>query len=221
MRVCGIYKITSPTGRIYIGQSYDIYERWRGHKREYRASGFLQRSFIKHGNLNHKFEIIHELPFDTELEVMDRYEQLYMDLYKDAGFPLLNSRGAGSRGKLSDETKRKLSIARTGSKASKECRLKMSLSSKGRKKSKEHKQKIGLSHVRRPKFIEAFTGEKNIKAKLTGDQVLEIRSKHLRQKKGNNISLAKEYGVSVSTIERINSKGKAASWLHLLHTQTK
>ena len=28
----GIYKITSPTGRIYIGQSVDIYYRWNDYK---------------------------------------------------------------------------------------------------------------------------------------------------------------------------------------------
>ena len=26
-KICGIYKITSPSGRVYIGQSIDVYSR--------------------------------------------------------------------------------------------------------------------------------------------------------------------------------------------------
>jgi hypothetical protein len=29
MEICGIYKITSPSKKVYIGQSVDIYERWQ------------------------------------------------------------------------------------------------------------------------------------------------------------------------------------------------
>jgi hypothetical protein len=47
-------------------------------------------------------------------EVMDTYEQLYMDLYRDAGIPLLNSREAGSKGKLSEETKKRVSDSLKG-----------------------------------------------------------------------------------------------------------
>jgi predicted GIY-YIG superfamily endonuclease len=30
----GIYKITSPSGKVYIGQSWDIYDRWKKHKQK-------------------------------------------------------------------------------------------------------------------------------------------------------------------------------------------
>lgn len=101
----GIYKITSPSGKIYIGQSWNIFKRWVEHKKERRVyKGKLASSFVKHGYLNHKFEIVHELPIDVDQETLDRYEQLYLDAYRDSGFIMLNIREAGSKGKLNKDS---------------------------------------------------------------------------------------------------------------------
>lgn len=101
----GIYKITSPSGKIYIGQSWNIFKRWMEHKKERRVyKGKLASSFVKHGYLNHKFEIVHELPIDVDQETLDRYEQLYLDAYRDSGFIMLNIREAGSKGKLNKDS---------------------------------------------------------------------------------------------------------------------
>ena len=57
--VIGIYKITSPTNRVYIGQSIDILHRFKTYKRMYSKNQHqtkLHRSFLKHGVINHKFE---------------------------------------------------------------------------------------------------------------------------------------------------------------------
>jgi len=64
-KIIGIYKITSPSGKIYIGQSIDIYNRWiKGHKysnsRKIGVGKKLKNSYIKYGHENHKFEIIEE-----------------------------------------------------------------------------------------------------------------------------------------------------------------
>lgn len=54
--IIGIYKITSPSGKIYIGQSVDIHRRWLDYKRaKYNRSYKLYCSFKKHGVLNHIF----------------------------------------------------------------------------------------------------------------------------------------------------------------------
>jgi len=57
----GIYKITNPEGKIYIGQSKDIEKRW---KQYYCISNRSQRklydSFITYGVKNHNFEVIEE-----------------------------------------------------------------------------------------------------------------------------------------------------------------
>ena len=51
----GIYKITSPTGRIYIGQSVNIERRFKQHKRKtknYKPNTLLINSFNKYGAEN-------------------------------------------------------------------------------------------------------------------------------------------------------------------------
>ena len=48
---------------------------------------------------------------------------------------------------LSEETKRKLSLAKTGTKASEETKRKLSLIHKGKKLSEEHKRKISITHT--------------------------------------------------------------------------
>lgn len=49
-------------------------------------------------------------------DVLDNYESVYMNAYKDSGFKLLNIRDAGSRGLHSEESKNKISegLKRTG-----------------------------------------------------------------------------------------------------------
>jgi hypothetical protein len=111
----GIYKITSPSGKVYIGQSWTIELRLSKYKQtKWDKQRKLYCSFKKYGLENHKFEVVHELPVDVEQEVLDRYEQLYMDLYRDCGIELLNLREGGSRGKLSEESKKLMSDSRKG-----------------------------------------------------------------------------------------------------------
>jgi len=56
---CGIYKITSPTGRVYIGQAIDILKRKNRYsllncKNQHRIYNPLK----KYGWVNHQFDII-------------------------------------------------------------------------------------------------------------------------------------------------------------------
>lgn len=60
-KICGIYKITSPSGRIYIGQSEDINRRFHQYKKlNCKKQWLLYKSFVKYGVDNHIFEIIVE-----------------------------------------------------------------------------------------------------------------------------------------------------------------
>ncbi len=86
MKVPGIYKITSPSGKVYIGQSWSIYDRWIHHKsyakRKRNLPPKLSASILKYGPSAHIFSIEHELPKDCSQEVMDAYEIFYYLIVK-------------------------------------------------------------------------------------------------------------------------------------------
>lgn len=80
----GIYKITSPTGKIYIGQSVDIKNRWSQHKFELgykHIKSKLKNSFKKHSFENHKFEVQEECP----VELLNNRERFWQDYYNVLG----------------------------------------------------------------------------------------------------------------------------------------
>jgi group I intron endonuclease len=104
----GIYKITSPSGKIYIGQSVNIHRRWKEYKypKKEHYDYKLYNSLKKYGYTNHIFEIICEC---TEKELNDK-EIFYGKLFDVTGKNGLNIRECGgSKGNLSPETKQKIS----------------------------------------------------------------------------------------------------------------
>lgn len=103
----GIYKIINPKGKVYIGQSVDLYRRLNSYCEPNSAKNqtILKHSFNKYGRQNHKFEILEKCDV-KELNVKERYWQ---EFYKDN---LLNCRFTKSNDKsgyCSDETKIKIS----------------------------------------------------------------------------------------------------------------
>jgi hypothetical protein len=84
---CGIYKITSPTDNIYIGQSKNIKSRWSSYRtRGCEQQVVLSKSFIKYGVDNHKFEIVEE----CEKEFLDIRERYWQEYYGVVGRKGLN-----------------------------------------------------------------------------------------------------------------------------------
>ncbi len=59
----GIYKITSPSGKVYIGQTWNFNTRLRKYKSLHCSKQpKIYNSLRKYGVFSHTFEIIHELP---------------------------------------------------------------------------------------------------------------------------------------------------------------
>jgi len=74
----GIYKITNPTNKIYIGQSIDIDRRFNEYKKMLCSqSKKLYNSLFKYGIENHKFEIIEE----CSIEQLNDREEYYILLH--------------------------------------------------------------------------------------------------------------------------------------------
>jgi group I intron endonuclease len=124
----GIYKITSPSNKIYIGKSTNIDERKKSYKYPTRRINQhkLNNSINKYGFENHLFEII-EICEET---ILDEREIYWISFY-DSVEKGLNLMYGGQGGKQSQEVKNKKSKSMTGKKPSLETKQKMSQSKKG------------------------------------------------------------------------------------------
>jgi group I intron endonuclease len=123
----GIYKINSPSNKVYIGQSWDISSRKSVYKSvKCKGQRKLYESLKKYGWENHSFEVVHELPGDITQDILDAYEIIYFNFYQDAGHNMMNVRTPGKGGKLAESTKHILSLINTGKKYSEEINRKKS-----------------------------------------------------------------------------------------------
>lgn len=163
----GIYKITSPTGKVYIGQSINIERRFMTYNRsKFIEQPRLYNSFFKHGVINHKFEIICECSI-YELNEKERY---YQDLYYVLGNKGLNcvlTKSFGRHVVVSQETRLKISIASKGRKHSEETKLKMSKIKTGKGHSKETKLKLSLINIGNSNSKETKIKMSNSKKNIT------------------------------------------------------
>lgn len=139
----GIYKITSPSGRVYIGKSMNIERRLIDYSK-YNKGVFrqikLHSSINKYGWDAHLFEVIEECVPD-ELNTRERYWQEYYDCVNN-GLNCLYTKTNAKPMVYSDETRKKMSQSRIGKKASEETKKKMSDSRRGYKFSDDSKKKI-------------------------------------------------------------------------------
>lgn len=134
----GIYKITSPAGKVYIGKSTRIENRFRCYRKmvKHTIGRMLFHSLQKHTPDNHAFDIIHELPKDINEDVLSVYEQLYIEQYRACGYQLLNLTDGGE--------------GSTGYKHTQQSLIKMSIKGKGR-----------FSGSQNPNYGKGCFGEKN------------------------------------------------------------
>ena len=112
----GIYKIESPTGKVYVGQSVQVESRLRQYKKlnNCNEQSKLFNSLKYHGADEHSFEVVLKLREDVCKEWLTYWEQFFMNYYRSEGVELMNLREAGSRGKASEETKLKMRLSHIG-----------------------------------------------------------------------------------------------------------
>jgi hypothetical protein len=101
--IIGIYKITSPTGKVYIGQATNMDDRIRRYKTlNCRGQRHLYLSLNKYGWDKHKFEVI-EFCEQSELNTKEKY---YIGLYNSTNREIgLNLQNGGLHFQDSEETK--------------------------------------------------------------------------------------------------------------------
>jgi len=97
----GIYKITNPEGKSYIGLSREIETRWNSYKNmQFQSNTLLKESFNRYGHANHIFEVIEEIELSEDtygkntaiLRKRERYWISKLDTFNNG----LNQNGGGS-----------------------------------------------------------------------------------------------------------------------------
>ena len=102
-KLSGIYKITNPNGKIYIGQSHDINNRFKMYKRlECKGQKYLYSSLIKYGCDSHIFEILEQCPPKDMNNLEIKYISYYNSTDRNLG---MNLTSGGKNCKDSEETK--------------------------------------------------------------------------------------------------------------------
>ena len=108
-KISGIYKITNPSSKVYIGQSIDLFRRLKSYfePNSSKNQTILKHSFGKYGRENHIFSIIEE----CEIYLLNERERYWQEQYKDK---LLNCRLTETNDKsgiCSEKTKLNISEA--------------------------------------------------------------------------------------------------------------
>lgn len=167
---CGIYKITSPSKRIYIGQSINILRRFKEYQNnsiKIKNQTKLYNSLQKYGVENHTFEIIEECS-EEDLNCRERYWQEFYDvlngglncmlqecgsiraIYSKETRATLSAQRMGCNNSFygkthSEETKKLQSEVKKGKVMDVSTKEKIKLSLEGRVFSKEHREKLSIA----------------------------------------------------------------------------
>ena len=146
-----IYKITSPSNKIYIGQTIKYKSRlWYYKVLKCKEQPRLYNSLCKYGYDNHVFEIIEECE-ESELNIRERFWQDYYDVIGKQGLNCVLTKTTDRSGKMSEKTRQKLIKNNIkpmlGKTHSEESKLKMSMSKKGIKLPEEWRDNISKSLI--------------------------------------------------------------------------
>ena len=170
----GIYKITSPIGSVYVGQSINIERRFRIYKNgTCKSQRLLNGSFEKYGAKNHSFDIITEC-LEIELNELERYYQEIYNVLGSKGLNCVYTKANKRRVVLSDDTIIKKRNSALGKVTSIETKLKLSIARIGKKHSEETKNKMKLAKLNmsletKEKLIKHYKERKNKSCKIVLD----------------------------------------------------
>lgn len=191
----GVYQIKNlVNGNIYIGSSHYIKKRWYKHRvsllNKTHHNKHLQHAWNKYGESNFVFEILVKCPSEYCIKL----EQWFLDNLKPE-YNISKIAGNTAGVVVSEETRRKISIANSGKKHSEESKKKRSLSQKGRRpstyclqRSKEYNsgKKLSPEHIEKLRKVHTgriFTEEtrEKLRRNQTGRKYTEESKKKMSE----------------------------------------
>jgi len=184
-----IYKIVNLiNGKIYVGQTWQkLKNRFAQHKNDKRGSCLkLWRAFNKYGR--HNFAV-YECAYATSQVELDNLEETFIKKYNsiDNGY---NIRFGGSQGKLSYDTKYKISKALIGN-----------TNSKGRVLSEIHKKRIAQANTGKTQSLEKrqkLSESHKLFSTKTEESICKLYDEGL-----SAVDISKKYGCSDSCIRAV------------------
>lgn len=203
----GIYKITSPSGRVYIGQTVNYKKRLSYYKRyDCNKQIRLYASLKKYGFDSHFFEFIENCEIDN-LNERERYWQDFYNVCSDRGLNSKLTTTNDRSGILSEFTKLKISESQKGAlnhsygkvskfkgcKRDREIVEKIAISNRGRKDTMQarlNKSEAAKKKIVSPKARESYS---NLHSKL----VLDLSSGIFYK---NTIEASFAFNIKLSTL---------------------
>ena len=171
----GIYKITNPNGRIYIGQSTNVKDRWKKYSKLFcKDQPSLYSSLKKYGWENHIKEIIEE----CEVNDLDSREIYWGKHYNVLSNKHLNNRlGRGFGSYDSEETKIKKSLCHLG---------RENYWLKNKPLTQEHKDKISKAKTGNKQNRTKTRSDKGISRRYHVEFIVKAKNKPVLQYDKNN-----------------------------------
>jgi group I intron endonuclease len=203
----GIYKITCiANNKVYIGQSANIDGRFYQHKHELKnnkhCNQHLQSSYNKYKKDFFDYKIIEIIDINEEdineediNEKLTILEQYYIDYYKsmdrEYGF---NKKGAGPKGKVTEETREKLRKAQEGR-----------IEENRQRMIEYNKTRPPMSDENRKKLSESMSGKNNYfySKSLKGEKAGFYGKHHSKESKAK---LAKVHSRKVGKYDKITGE---------------
>lgn len=209
----GIYKLTSPSGKCYIGQSNNIESRIHHYRiNRCKSQTRIYNALLKYGFDNFQIEYLkilnNYISKEKMQEFLNRYEIYYINKY-DSINNGYNIRGGGSNGRMSEESKIKISIKNTGKIFTKEHLMKLSISHIGYKMTEDQKRKIsiksklsGISAETRAKMVASRAGYKPTAETLVSQSKSHIKKAVLQFDLNEN--LIRRWDCAVHAAKELN-----------------
>jgi len=114
-KIC-IYRLISPSGKVYIGQTVNLHSRITKYKKLHcKSQPVLYSSLKKHGFFNHRLTVLRTFTEKDSREVINQQEVEFYNHFEKLGYVMLNSREpGGSKGRMSEESKELMRKAKIG-----------------------------------------------------------------------------------------------------------